>query len=593
MKAQIINHNNNLMIRINGKDVLPAAYMSYLDGNADYDAFKKAGYQLFCACVYMGDCTINEISGVRPFNDHVWKSRDNYDFSPVYNSVKKIVGDSTDEVYIMLRVNLNAPLWWRAENPDERTVLSDGKSYMQSILSKKWLEDAKLFLEKLCAYVSSFEFAENIIAVQVAGMQTEEWLALRTESGCFDYSQPAKDAYLAWLKNKGKNTLNAYLPTLEELKGRNHGSVIDCDKYKNLIDYLQFFNEGYAQTIQTLCAHVKQVTKGNFLVGVFYGYVGVPCDFGQHAISPLFADKNIDFFASPFAYVNQRQGALDWFFQGVMDSCRLAGKIWFMEADVRTHKTKHLFVTNPELMEGERTIGYFDRPTFLGPSTEEESLWVLLRSFGKTLCAKGAFWWFDMWGGWYRSQKMMTWLQRLRGCYKNAMSAPMAKSSQLAVFFDENAGRFVGEEYYGQGVYHQLIQLGFAGLPHDIYLTSDLDKVDKTQYKAQLFMLSQEGEARKNLLVSGEELLEKDGHFTAEEISTFMQKAGGHVFSEGNIVYANSRFVCLTATKEGEVTLRMPKACKLKAFSDGKIYEGEVFTFSFAYNQTELFEVLP
>ena len=48
------------------------------------------------------------------------------------------------------------------------------------------MEDAKLFLEKLCAYVSSFEFSKNVIAVQVAAMQTEEWLALRTESGCFD-----------------------------------------------------------------------------------------------------------------------------------------------------------------------------------------------------------------------------------------------------------------------------------------------------------------------------------------------------------------------------------------------------------------------
>ena len=592
MKAQIINKNDNLILRVKEEEILPAAYMSYLEENADYEGFKRAGYTLFCACVYMGDCTINEISRVRPFNDHVWKAREEYDFTPVHNSLKKIIGDGGERVYVMLRVNLNAPLWWREENPDECTVLSDGKAYMQSIFSKKWLADAKLFLEKLCAYIQASEFCENIIAVQVAGMQTEEWLALRTATGCFDYSTPAKNAYSAWLENKYKNKFNAYLPTLEELQGRHQGAVIDSEKYRNLIDYVQFFNEGYASTIKALCAHVKKITKGELLVGVFYGYVGVPSDFGQHAISPLFADKNIDFFASPFAYVNARQGAMEWFFQGVMDSCRLAEKIWFMEADVRTCRTKPLYETNPELMAGEQTVAYFKHPVFSGPTTEPESLWTILRAFAKSLCAKSAFWWFDMWGDWYRTETMMPWLSRIRAEYERATSQPMKKTSQLAVFFDEEAGRAVSEEYYNQGVYHQLIQLGFVGAPHDIYLTSDLDKIDKTQYKAYLYMLSKDSEKRKNVLVCNGERLEKEGCFTAEEIALFLQKAGGHVFSEGNIVYANSRFISLTAVKDGEVKLSMPKACKLKAFSDGNIYVGKEFTFNFAYNQTELFEVI-
>ncbi len=592
MKAKIINRENDLIVRANGEEILPAAYMSYLENNADYKEFKKAGYTLFCACVYMGDCTINELSGVRPFNDHVWKARENYDFTPVRESVKKIVGDGKEKVYVMLRVNLNAPKWWREENPDELTRLSDGKTYMQSIFSRKWLEDAKAFLEKLYAYIKTCEFSENIIAVQVAGMQTEEWLALRTATGCFDYSTPAKNAYTSWLENKHKKAVNAYLPTLEELQGRHKGEVVDEDRYRNLIDYLQFFNDGYASAIKALCAHVKNITKGELLVGVFYGYIGVSCDFGQHAISGLFSDENIDFFASPFSYVNQRQGAIDWFFQGLVDSCRLAGKIWFIEADVRTHKTEHLFKSNPELMDGARTVNYFDRPIFLGPPTERESLWVLLRAFAKVLCAKNAFWWFDMWGGWYKSEAIMAWLQRIRIVYERAMTSPMQKTSELAVIYDENAGREVSEEYYYKTVNDQLVQLGFVGAPHDIYLISDLDKIDKAQYKAYLYLTSAESEGRKNVLISDGQRQEKAGCFTAEEISTFLTKAGGHVFSEGNIVYANARFVALTATKEGEVKLAMPKTCKLKAFTDGKIYEGEKFTFYLTYNQTELFEVI-
>lgn len=173
MKAKIVTKQNNLLLEINGETVAPAAYMSYLEDNADYAGFQKAGYELFCACVYMGDCPINEFSGIRPFNDHIWKAREVFDFAPLYNSVKKIVGDGTHKAYIMLRVNLNTPTWWRKENPDELTENSDGKRYMQSVFSEKWKIDAKTFLTKLCQYVCSFEFSENIIAIQVAGMQTE------------------------------------------------------------------------------------------------------------------------------------------------------------------------------------------------------------------------------------------------------------------------------------------------------------------------------------------------------------------------------------------------------------------------------------
>lgn len=197
-----------------------------------------------------------------------------------------------------------------------------------------------------------------------------------------------------------------------------------------------------------------------------------------------------------------------------------------------------------------------------------------------------------MWGGWYLSQTMMSWLEKIRLWYEGAMEKPIKKTSEIAVLFDESAGRVVSEEYYYRAVNDQLVALGFVGASHDIYEIGDFEKIDKTQYKAYLYLLSKDSKDRNNVLICRGERLEKSGCFTAEEISSFLQKAGGHIFSEGNIVYANDRFVSLTATRKGEVKLCTPKACKLKAFTDGKIYEGKEFVFSLAYNQTELFEVI-
>jgi len=592
MKAKIVKTDNSLTIEVNGKRVETAAYMTYLEENARYADFQTAGYDLFCACVYMGDGSINENSGVHTFGEHVWKSRENYDFTPVYNSIKKIVGEGAKKAYVMLRVNLNAPRWWRAENPNELVVLSDGVKgqYMQSAFSEKWKADAKIFLKKLCEYIKTFEFSENVIAIQVAGMQTEEWLALRNATGSFDYSLPAQKAYQKYIEKKYKNAFKAYMPTSFELAARHGDKVIDEGKYRNLLDYEQFFNEGFARTIQELCAYVKELTNEDMLVGVFYGYFGqLPCEYGHSGVSLLLHDKNIDFFASPFAYIDGRKTAKDWIYHGVMDSCARANKLWFMEADIRTHKTLPLYETNPELMEGERTVNYFKNPVFMGLPTEKETLWVLLRTFGKVLAAGYAFWWFDMWGGWYDTPAVMQFMTHANELYRN-YNGKTKKENELAVIMDEKASYGISEEYYDELSRLQLVELGFVGVSYDMYHSCD-EEWAKTHYKTLLYIAPTKYGVKGNLLLSNSEKIEKNGLFSAAEIAAILRKADTHVFSEGNIVYANSRFVCLTAAKQGKVQLSMPTACKIRAFTDGKEYEGTEFVFDMEENQTELFEI--
>jgi hypothetical protein len=134
-----------------------------------------------------------------------------------------------------------------------------------------------------------------------------------------------------------------------------------------------------------------------------------------------------------------------------------------------------------------------------------------------------------------------------------------------------------------------MCELGFVGAPYALYLKGDLSEKELSTYKLCLYIL---GDGRKNVLTAGGERLEKEGAFTALELVSALSNAGGHVYSRGNIVYANSRYLALTATAEGEIRLSMPKECRLKAFTDGKEYFGKEFSFPMIKNQTELFEVV-
>ena len=196
-----------------------------------------------------------------------------------------------------------------------------------------------------------------------------------------------------------------------------------------------------------------------------------------------------------------------------------------------------------------------------------------------------------MWGGWYDTPKMMNFMRSTLALYRTEMERSTKGSAELAVILDEEASYALGEEHFYQTHFHQLVSLGFTGVPYDIYHIDDVEKIKK-QYKVLLYLMPSQEEEKGSVLVSEHERIKKTERFTPSEIVEFLKRSGAHVWSEGNIVYANSRFVCVTATKDGKLQLNMPHACRLKAFTSGKIYEGKELSFELQYDQTELFEVI-
>lgn len=194
-----------------------------------------------------------------------------------------------------------------------------------------------------------------------------------------------------------------------------------------------------------------------------------------------------------------------------------------------------------------------------------------------------------MWGGWYDTPSMMEFMQKSFALYTETRKERIEKNSEIAVFLDENASYTMPNEKFVACSYKQLEILGGTGAPYDIYLLDDESKIPENKYKVKLYILPK---GQQNALVYSGETLKTDDVFSASTIADALKKAGGHVFSEGNIVYANTGFVSVTATQAGNVTLKLPKEQKLLAFTTGKEYVGKEFTFDFAENQTELFKVI-
>ncbi len=136
-------------------------------------------------------------------------------------------------------------------------------------------------------------------------------------------------------------------------------------------------------------------------------------------------------------------------------------------------------------------------------------------------------------------------------------------------------------------------EIGYLGAPYDLYLAGDFTTEQKAKYDGVLYLADQTSPTKGNTLILRDgRRVESENSFTAGELQGYLQGVGVHIYSGGNIVYANSKFVAVTAKVGGRISLNMPFVCKIKAFTDGKEYRGKDFVFDMESNQTELFEII-
>ena len=619
---KIAKRNGRLFIDIDGKQVLPIAYTSYLPSVASYDKFRDIGYKLFSVCLYMGDMPINGFSGIKQLDDSIWKARDKYDFSVVDKNLSIAIENS--DAYALLRINVNTPSWWLKENPDECTVMENGAVPYQSAFSDKWIADVKVFLEKLKEHIAKSKYADRVIGWQIAAMNTEEWLAPSWKGNESDFSVIAHEFFRNWCKNKYKTLDNLnytwntkYLsfdeilvPTGKERASRDVEPMVDLLKNARINDWFYCLNERYATASYDLTKYTKQLFNNDILVGCFYGYIAAGAMWcGHSGIELLMNSPYIDYFASPFPYVDGRKTPKDWFYQSGISTCHNAGKLWFLEADIRTHKTKLLCDVDTKYVD--KGNEYMELPTWHGLKDEKQSFWHLTKAFSKVLCSSNAFWWFDMWGGWFDTPAMQNLLMRMRLEYEKEMALPFANESEVAVVLDSQTPYAISGAHFSKTVFRQLCELGFVGAPYDLYIKSMVTIEDLSKYKLVFYMAPYEinnadVDLIKTLTLNGklvllngkkyldnaENLIDVPDGFSASDLKTYCLKAGVHLYTDKNaVIYKNKRYICITAPEDGDYVLTLKRDCSLTSFITGKKIktDNKKVTIPLKCHQSELF----
>ncbi|MBQ9545386.1 MAG: hypothetical protein IJV00_09705 [Clostridia bacterium] len=557
-ETKLIKQNSGFRIVADGESLYPYAYMTYFEENNRYAEFFKAGCRLYSVGAFFSSLPINAGTGFTPWGKKGIFDEEEPDYSLFENELDRILAADPDAL-IFPRVFISMPRRWIDAHPldctDGRDVVRGGGGQpRESHLSPEYRKEGERLLREFIAYVRSSKYDKHIIGYHITGGNTQEWMFFDMNGGVCPRSEELFGKYLDGVL-PGRKPGPEPLPPESAFEGE--GEITDI-KAKL---YLDFINEEMAKTISHFCRVAKECVDSKQLVGVFYGYVQEQTSpfFGSMAMEKLIDDGNVDFFSSPDSYFHTRPLGVDWGEMTCGESVKYHGKLYFLENDIRTFLSRYPSQSRPGCDPERR----YDSPVWLGPPTEEASLWAIRKAFFRQLTHGNGLWWFDMWGGWYSTGRIMDEIALFGRI--GALDGPEEPlTPQTALVFDETYSRRIKKNdplFRIQKLTKEV--MGNTGVPFDAVYSFDEKLCEK--YEVLVFPFPEKyasdeikkiAESRR---VNGENFFFCDGIPTADSLREKLVSLGARCWCDsGEVVYAGNGWLCVHAASEGEKTVRLP-----------------------------------
>ena len=460
----------------------------YLDGKpVPFDTYYKSEGMRTANARRMGDAGVHIHEIGAPW--HATEvSEGGLDLSRVAREMVEIL-DADPKATIIVRFRLDVPGWWAAKHPDECTRGYTGSSsYCQSFASTVWRRDALEFMRRCIAIFRDAPYGRRIIAYNMMAGKGGEF---QLWGAGVDYSMPMRQAWAAYVATlyaddaslakawgrPGAKRATVALPTPDDF-ARGSETLIETEGM--LRDFAMFLGNVNAQAICVLTRGVKETVGPDKMVGTYYGsYI---FEHGKRVfregtlgIDDVVECEAISFHGSPETYGYRDVGHTGGF-MGPVDSIKLRGKNYQLEADIRT-----LFFPP----SGYRASGGLNG-----------TLQVLRREFLLPHAKGVGVRWFDIGvpeiDG-FDHPDIYALIRRSAEAGAET-AATVSMKSEVAVFIDPRGLSCVGQKNSG-GFLSQLTSAQRCewyrmGAPYDMYLLKDIHRDDLPEYKVYVFLSS-------------------------------------------------------------------------------------------------------
>ena len=543
---------------VNGEKLTPLAYTTYFDECGAWEDFAAAGYRMFFVNVSFTILPINNTTGFSPFRTGVFESAipDYGEFDSMVQSILSVCPDAL----IFPRVHLAMPKKWVDAHPDETVLTPSGNR--ESLSSEAYKKDGVQLLKMLADHIRTSSYADRIAGYQLCGGTTQEWI----HHDLFgSYSDMGMQKFRIWAKEKYG---------IEKIRLPSRADLTNSFLSDEVQKYYLFCSEMTAETVEHFAKALKEHIGNEQIVGVFYGYncfVNDPL-WGLHGLRKILDSPYVDFFSSPCCYDNARSLGVDWGDMLPADSVKLHGKLYFVECDIRTFRTRRMQDSRPGVYPDDIYSLYDkngNKTAWCGPETLALSLAAVRKAFAHQITKLSGLWWFDMWGGWFADAKIMQELAQMRAAYEALLADASSAypSAQVALFVDERAYANVAHTSdHRHALNRTRVAMGNTGIPFDMYMVEDADRV-LHRYKAAVFTAPVPSESGKNALMLCQKMNipclaanEEKSFFTADDLRDFLIFSGMHCYNtDGCVVYCANGILAVHTVKDGINKITLPE----------------------------------
>ncbi len=504
ISASVRQWNNRPTLFVNGNPEVPCFYAltDAPSGRWSWEdrprwnlaAFSAAGVRLFQVDLWL---------------EGVWPRQDCFDISLARRQIAGVV-DACPGAAVVFRLHVNPPRWWLASHPEavcrfsdaeleeetpglQRPVVDDLRPVARhSFASPVFQREMGAAVARLLVELESCGEGDHLAGVQIAdGVFGEyhQWAFLDHDP---DSSAPSRDAFRAWLRGRygTERSLGeawhdpaaafdaVQVPGTAERERSAAGMFYDPRTQMPVMDYFRFQHECLVTSMLDFCRVVRESWTRPLIVGVFYGYffrlygrhaAGGHLEFSRVVASPL-----VDYLSAPQSYYEPaRAPGGSGQARGLVESCRLHGKLWLDEMDQSTF------------------LGHPDDTAIKSTLTRDVA--VVRRNMFHTFLRGGGAWYYDFGphfsSGWWDHPRLMAEVKRIREVMHRYHDRPYASNADVAVIFDNrvfyslNAGRHA-DPVAGPATDGLSLALYQSGSAFEMYHLSDLPMLDLSACKA-------------------------------------------------------------------------------------------------------------
>ncbi|MGN0866338.1 MAG: beta-galactosidase [Oligosphaeraceae bacterium] len=367
------------------------------------------------------------------------------------------------QAYVIPRLMLYAPEWWKNQNPDELMKWDEASTIPHrrdaSVSSQKWLQDALRMLEGTIRHLEE-KYGDHIAGYHPCAQETQEWFYRDSWKEDFHGYSPAEiQGFRRWLGERyesdealqrawGRKDVTretAQPPSPEERRSALPvTAVLDPLKNQRVVDHNIFLQNAMTDAMLQVARRVREITGEKKLVLFFYGYINAfarmqrmsAC--GHLDNQRLLASPDIDILCSPIDYTDRWEGEAGLAMTPA-ESILRAGKLWFYEDDSRTY------------LAGRGNLGGLER--FI--PTPRDTRNVLLRHTAQEAVRNLGCWWMDLsLIGWFEDPMLWTVMEDLREMDERKLQNPVpyvpavaATSSERSAIYTKDARNFTFPAY--------------------------------------------------------------------------------------------------------------------------------------------------